>query len=120
MSSRFHNEDSHEKNRAQHRVNRIDGAARGVWSFAQATPGAAVEPQGIQTAVISAQVSSRSASAPLDMRVSVQYVNSKPAGILEVLAKAAGLTVEVSSSDLRLVTLTLTNVRLRYCTRRHL
>ena len=37
-----------------------------------------------------AQVSSRSASAPLDMRVSVQYVNSKPADILQVLAKAAG------------------------------
>ena len=83
------------------------------WSFAQATSGAAVEPQEIQTAVISAQVSSRSASAPLDMRVSVQYVNSKPADILQVLAKAAGLTVEVSSSDLRPVTLTLTNVRLR-------
>jgi hypothetical protein len=63
--------------------------------------------------VISAQVSSRSASAPLDMRVSVQYVNSKAAGVLEVLAKAAGLTVEVSSSNLGPVTLTLTNVRLR-------
>ena len=83
------------------------------WSFAQATSGAAVEPQETQTAVISAQVSSRSASAPLDMRVSVQYVNGKPADILQVLAKAAGLTVEVSSSDLRPVTLTLTNVRLR-------
>jgi hypothetical protein len=83
------------------------------WSFAQATPGPAVEPQDIQKAVISAQVSSRSTSAPLDMRVSVQYVNGKPADILQVLAKAAGLTVEVSSSDLRPVTLTLTNVRLR-------
>ena len=83
------------------------------WSFAQATSGAAIEPQEIQTAVISAQVSSRSTSAPLDMRVSVQYMNSKPADILQVLTKAAGLTVEVSSSDLRPVTLTLTNVRLR-------
>src|SRR5687768_6917532 len=83
------------------------------WSFAQATSGAAAEPQGNRTAVISAQVSSRSASAPLDMRVSVQYVNGKPADILEVLAKAAGLTVQASSSDLRPVTLTLTNVRLR-------
>jgi len=82
------------------------------WSFAQATSGAAVEPQGTQKTVISAQVSSRSASAPLDMRVSVQYVNSKPEAILQVLAKPAGLTVEVSSSDLRPVTLTLTNVRL--------
>jgi hypothetical protein len=53
------------------------------------------------------------AQGPLDMRVSVQYVNSKPADILQVLAKTAGLTVEVSSSDLRPVTLTLTNVRLR-------
>ena len=42
------------------------------WSFAQATSGAAAEPQERRTAVISAQVSSRSASAPLDMRVSVQ------------------------------------------------
>ena len=83
------------------------------WSFAQATSRAAVEPQGTQKAVISAQVSSRSTSAPLDMRVSVQYVNGKPADILQVLAKAAGLTVEVSSSELRPVTLTLTNVRLR-------
>jgi hypothetical protein len=38
---------------------------------------------------------------------------SKPADILRVLAMAAGLTVEVSSSDLGPVTLTLTNVRLR-------
>jgi hypothetical protein len=83
------------------------------WSFAQATSRAATEQQERQTAVISAQVSSRSASAPLDMRVSVQYVNAKPADILQVLAKAAGLTVEASSSDLRPVTLTLTNVRLR-------
>src|SRR6476646_2412977 len=83
------------------------------WSFAHATSGAGVEPQETQTAVISAQVSSRSASAPLDMRVSVPYVNSKPADILQVLVKAAGLTVDVSSSDLRPVTLTLTNVRLR-------
>lgn len=83
------------------------------WSFAQATSNAPVESQEIQKAVISAQVSSRSASAPLDMRVSVQYVNSTPEDILKVLAKAAGLTVEVSSSDLRPVTLTLTNVRLR-------
>ena len=83
------------------------------WSFAHATSGAGVEPQETQTAVISAQVSSRSASAPLDMRVSVQHVYSKPADILQVLAKAAGLTVDVSSSDLRPVTLTLTNVRLR-------
>lgn len=83
------------------------------WSFAQATSGATVEPQEIQKAVISAQVSSRSGLEPLDMRVSVQYVNSKPEDILQVLAKAAGLTVEVSSSDLRPVTLTLTNVRMR-------
>jgi len=83
------------------------------WSFAQATSRAATEQQERQTAVISAEVSSRSASAPLDMRVSVQYVNAKPADILQVLAKAAGLTVEASSSDLRPVTLTLTNVRLR-------
>lgn len=83
------------------------------WSFAQATAGAAVEPQGTQKAVISAQESSRSASAPLDMRLSVQYVNAKPEDILKVLVKAAGLTVEASSPDLRPVTLTLTNVRLR-------
>lgn len=83
------------------------------WSFAETTFGAAVEPQESQTVVISKQVSSRSAAAPLDMRVSVQFVNSKPADILEVLAKPAGLTVEVSSSDLRPVTITLTNVRLR-------
>ena len=83
------------------------------WLFAQATSGATAEPQESRTAMISAQVSSRSASAPLDMRVSVQYVNGKPADILQVLAKAAGLTVEASSSDLRPVTLTLTNVRLR-------
>ena len=84
------------------------------WSFAQQpTSGTAAESQERRTAVISAQVSSRSAAAPLDMRVSVQYLNAKPADILQVLAKAAGLTVDVPSSDLRPVTLTLTNVRLR-------
>lgn len=83
------------------------------WSFAQPASSATVETQNIQKAVISAQVSSRSASAPLDMRVSVQYLNSKATDILEVLAKAAGLTVVTSASDLGPVTLTLTNVRLR-------
>jgi hypothetical protein len=83
------------------------------WPCVEATSAAAVEPQERQTAVISVQVSSRPAAAPLDMRVSVQYVNTKAADILPVLAKAAGLTVEVPSADLKLVTLTLTNVRLR-------
>jgi hypothetical protein len=83
------------------------------WSSAQTTSAAAIEPQERQTSVISAQVSSRSTSAPLEMRVSVQYVNSKAADILQVLAKAAGLTVEAPSADLQPVTLTLTNVRLR-------
>ena len=81
-------------------------------SFAQAAS-AAAEPQETQKAIISAQVSSRPPAAPLDMRVSVQYLNGKAADILPVLAKAAGLTIEVPSSDLKPVTLTLTNVRLR-------
>lgn len=47
------------------------------------------------------------------MRVSVQYVNSNAGDMLRVLAKAAGLTVEVPSTPLQPVTITLTNVRLR-------
>ena len=63
--------------------------------------------------VLSAQVSSRSSSTPLDMRVSVQFVNGKAAEILQVLAKAARLVVEAPAAPLQPVTLTVTNVRLR-------
>lgn len=54
-----------------------------------------------------------SGTAPLDMRVSVQYINSKTAEVLQVLAKAAGLTLELPQAPLSPVTITLTNVRLR-------
>jgi hypothetical protein len=69
--------------------------------------------QDRSTSEVSVQLSTRSASAPLDMRVSVRYVNSKAADMLKVLAKAAGLTVEMPAAPLQPVTLTLTNVRLR-------
>lgn len=65
------------------------------------------------TAVLSAQLSTRSAAAPLEMRVSVQYVNGKAADVVQVLAKAAGLSVDVPSASFQPVTLTLTNVRFR-------
>ena len=70
---------------------------------------------GVQTstAVLEVQLSTRSAAAPLEMRVSVQYNNSDAAEMLRVLAKAAGLEVEVPSTTLQRVTITLTNVRLR-------
>jgi hypothetical protein len=71
------------------------------------------EQQEKSTAVLSVQLSTRSAAAPLDMRVSVQYVNSNAADMVQVLAKAAGLTVEVPSTPLQPVTITLTNVRFR-------
>jgi hypothetical protein len=65
------------------------------------------------TSIMEVQLSTRSAAAPLEMRVSVQYVNSNAPEMLRVLAKAAGLTVEVPSTPLQPVTITLTNVRLR-------
>jgi hypothetical protein len=71
------------------------------------------EPQEKSTAVLSVQLSTRSAAAPLEMRVSVQYVNSSAADMVQVLAKAAGLTVEVPAASLQRVTITLTNVRFR-------
>ena len=49
----------------------------------------------------------------MDTRVSVQFVNSKTADVLQVLAKASGLTVELPQDPLLPVTITLTNVRLR-------
>ena len=70
-------------------------------------------PQAKSTSVVSVQLSTRSAAAPLDMRVSVQYVNSNAAEMVQVLAKAAGLTVETPSAPLQPVTITLTNVRFR-------
>jgi hypothetical protein len=69
------------------------------------------QPQERSTAVISVQLSTRPAAAPLDMRVSVQYVNSDAVDMVQVLAKAAGLTVEVPSASLQPVTITLTHVR---------
>ena len=71
------------------------------------------EAQEKSTAVLSVQLSTRSAAAPLEMRVSVQYVNSNAADMVQVLAKAAGLTVEVPAAPLQPVTITLTNVRFR-------
>ena len=65
------------------------------------------------TSILEVQLSTRSAAAPLEMRVSVQYVNSNAAEMLKVLANAAGLTVELPSTSLQPVTITLTNVRLR-------
>lgn len=71
------------------------------------------DPQARSTSVINVQLSTRSAAAPLDMRVSVQYVNSNAIEMVQVLAKAAGLTVESPSAPLQPVTITLTNVRFR-------
>jgi hypothetical protein len=71
------------------------------------------EAQGPSTSVVTVQLGTRSASAPLEMRVSVQYVNSKAPDVIQVLAKAAGLSVEMPSTPLQPVTITLTNVRLR-------
>jgi hypothetical protein len=51
---------------------------------------------------------------PLDnTRVSVQFVNSQAAAVMQVLTKAAGLTMEMPPARLLPVTITLTNVRLR-------
>jgi uncharacterized protein (DUF1684 family) len=83
-----------------------------VWKAEGGSNSASTE-QEKSTAVMSVQLNTRSAAAPLEMRVSVQYVNSSAAEMLQVLAKAAGLTVEVPSAPLQPVTLTLTNVRLR-------
>ena len=74
---------------------------------------AVAQDEKINRTVLTAQVSSRSTSAPLDMRVSVQFVNGKPVEILQVLAKAAGLALEAPAAPLQPVTLTVTNVRLR-------
>ena len=49
----------------------------------------------------------------METRVSVQFINSKTADVLQVLAKASGLTVELPQAPLLPVTITLTNVRLR-------
>jgi hypothetical protein len=113
MSSRFRTEDSHGEDRTHHRIDRIDGTARGVLFVC-----AGDVHRGGRTA--RASNGSDLGAGELASRVGAighaslrSVVNRKPADILQVLAKAAGLTVEVSSSDLRPVTLTLTNVRLR-------
>ena len=87
-----------------------------LWLVAGASAASAEsakDPQEKSTAVLSVQLSTRSAAAPLEMRVSVQYVNSNAADMVHVLAKAAGLTVEVPAAPLQRVTITLTNVRFR-------
>lgn len=87
-----------------------------LWLVSGASAASADSPDGPQekrTAVLSVQLSTRSAAAPLEMRVSVQYVNSNAADVIEVLAKAAGLMVEAPAAPLQPVTITLTHVRFR-------
>jgi hypothetical protein len=96
----------------------IGYAALGFTCLLSAERGAArvtsqPEAQAPSTSVVTVQLGTRSASAPLEMRVSVQYVNSKAPDVIQVLAKAAGLGVEMPSTSLQPVTITLTNVRLR-------
>ena len=71
------------------------------------------EPAEPQTSVVSVEQTSRNVGQPLETRVSVQFINSKTADVLQVLAKASGLTVELPQAPLLPVTITLTNVRLR-------
>ena len=116
ISSRFHNEDSHGKNCTHHRVDRIDGAARGVMVVR-----AGAVRRGGRTAGDSKDRDLCAGELVFCARTighaSLRSVRqSKPEAILQVLEKPAGLTVEVSSSDSRPVTLTLTNVRPGICT----
>jgi hypothetical protein len=78
----------------------------------QSSSGATLEPAP-QTSVVSVEQSARTVGQPLETRVSVQFINSKTADVLQVLAKASGLTVELPQAALLPVTITLTNVRLR-------
>ena len=79
----------------------------------QSSSGAATEPSQRRTSVVSVEQSSRNVGEPLETRVSIQFINSKTADVLQVLAKASGLTVELPRAPLLPVTITLTNVRLR-------
>jgi hypothetical protein len=78
-----------------------------------AAPWVAAQDATVTRMELTAQVSSRPALAPLDMRVSVQFDNAKAAQILQVLANAAGLTLDAPAAPLPPVSLTVTNVRLR-------
>ena len=49
---------------------------------------------------------------PLAIRVTIDYRNATAADVIGALARVAGLPLEVSSGDLRPVTITLTNVKL--------
>ena len=73
---------------------------------------AQADPQQPRTSVIAVETSRRPAD-PLDTRVSFQFTNSPAGDVLRVLTKAAGLQVEVPSTVLLPVTLTLSNIRLR-------
>ena len=79
----------------------------------QSSSGAAPEQSQRRTSVVSVEQSSSKVGEPLETRVSVQFINSKTADVLQVLAKASGLTVELPEASLLPVTITLTNVRLR-------
>jgi hypothetical protein len=79
----------------------------------QSSSGTAPEPSQPRTSVVSVEQSSGKVGEPLETRVSVQFINSKTADVLQVLAKASGLTVELPQAPLLPVTITLTNVRLR-------
>jgi hypothetical protein len=61
----------------------------------QSSSGAAPEPSQRRTSVVSVEQSSRKVGEPLETRVSVQFISSKTADVLQVLAKASGLTVEL-------------------------
>jgi hypothetical protein len=61
----------------------------------QSSSGSTSEPAQPQTSVVSVEQTSRNVGQPLETRVSVQFITSKTADVLQVLAKASGLTVEL-------------------------
>lgn len=54
----------------------------------------------------------RSASAPLEVRVTMDYRNRPASDVLQTLTRAAGLTLTIASGTLLPVTTAVTNVRL--------
>src|SRR5258707_1959298 len=67
----------------------------------------------VMTGAIAVSMSVHSAAAdPLHARVSIAFVEAKAADVLNTLASAAGLKVEIGAGAMHAVTITLTNVRL--------
>jgi hypothetical protein len=81
-------------------------------TFAAQSFAAQADAQQPRKTVIAVETSRRPVD-PLDTRVSFQFTNSPAGDVIRVLTKAAGLQVDVPSTALLPVTLTLSNIRLR-------